>query len=125
MNPKQELYVDDIALLRVIQDHPASRVIDLWLPKGKGLWNDYLHSSGLIRLGRCTEVKSKRHFWQSICTLQFCGYLRTDCRHYTCSDVGMALFFTLSSHPKQWPLVVKLNEHGERLWETALYFERR
>lgn len=124
MPAQDHLHVSHIALLKTIIDNPDSRRNELWIPRGKGLWNSYLRSSGLIRSGHCTLVKGLFRFTDAISTLHLCGYLRTDTEHYRASDVGITLFYSLDSHPCRWPLSVALDENGKRLWDRAVFFEK-
>lgn len=119
---KDSLNISDIALLKVIADHPNCTRAELWQSKGRGLWNKFLRSSGLIHLGRCSVVTREGRFSDALATLKFCGYLRLDTPHCCISDVGGSLFFTLSPRPALWPLILPLNERGERLWDEAIYF---
>lgn len=125
MPQPNNLYVTDIALLYTIKENPNCTKDLLWQPKAKGLWNRFLQSSGLIRRGHCALVRAQPRFIAAISTLRFCGYLREDVAHYQISDVGSHLFYSLSFHPIDWPLVVPLDESGKRLWENAQYFEAK
>ena len=121
MPHKNELTVADLALLKVIQEHPDCTKAQLWQTRGRGLWNTYLRVSNLIRLGRCDVVTSDHRFAASIATLRHAKLL-ADTPHYRISDAGERVFWTLRKHPPQWPLVIQLDVDGTLIWESAQFY---